>query len=122
MTDIFQAAEKEKYDSPVHKANAIKSAMMQEFFSIQANVDLLTPHQKSSIEDYLKMTKLGKEEKAQAIFENVFEPALSMVKATKKAEELVRARNGYGNSNDMETNYKNKIMQLSGARYLRKGV
>lgn len=118
MGEIFKAAEKESYDSAVDKSNAIKAAMIQSFFKVQANIDILTPNQKTNLEDYLKLTKNGKEERAQLLFDNVFEPALLMVKSVKKAEEISRAKNGFGSSSSQDQAYKEKMMNLSKSHYL----
>lgn len=118
MGEIFKAAEKETYDSAVEKASAIKAAMIQSFFKVEANIKVLTENQKESLEDYLKLTKNGKEERAQQIFENVFEPAMAMIKNIKKAEEIGRAKNGFGSSSDQQNAYKNKLLGLSKGHYL----
>ncbi len=115
VADIFKSAEKENYSNAIEKDAAIKSGIVQSFFGIQANVDLLTPGLKSSLDDYLKLTKTGKQEKAQAIYDGVFEPAFEMLKRIKKAEALNK---GFGNEGDEETAYKNKMMKLSRSHYL----
>ncbi len=114
ISDIFTAAEKEKYDSAVDKASAIKAGIIKEFFSVQANVDLLTPGLKSSLDDYLKLTNTGKQEKAQAIYDGIFEPAFEMLKRVKKAEALGK---GFGGQGDGDMAYKNKMMKLSKEHY-----
>ena len=48
----------------------------------------MTPGLKSNLEEYLKLTKNGKQEKAQAIYETIFEPAFEMLRRVKKAEAL----------------------------------
>lgn len=113
---LFNAAEKETYGSAIEKAQALKAGIIQSFFSIQANVDLLTPGLKSALEDYLKLTKNGKQERAQSIYDNVFEPAFEMLKRVKKAEQL-RAT-GSTEGTDSETAYKNRMMALSKKHYL----
>ncbi len=118
ISDIFKLAEREKYDSPIHKANATKAAIVQSFFSIQDNEDLLTPSQKSSLADYLKLTKNGKEEKAREIYDNLFEPALNSLKRIKKAEELNRSKYGYKSDSKGDSQYKEKLMGLSRKHYL----
>ncbi len=118
ISDIFKLAEREKYDSPVHKANATKAAIIQSFFSQQENEDLLTPSQKSSLADYLKLTKNGKEEKAREIYDNLFEPALNSLKRIKKAEELNRSKYGYKSDSKGDSQYKEKLMGLSRKHYL----
>jgi hypothetical protein len=116
VKDLFTTADKETYDSPIQKSNEIKSGLIQEFFAVQANHDLLTVSQKQALADFLKLTKDGKSEKAKAVFDNIFEPALEILKATKKAEEVQRARNGYGDDSDKA--YKEKLMNHSQKHYL----
>jgi hypothetical protein len=74
VEDIFTQANKETYDSPIEKDAALKSGIVQSFFSVQDNLDLLTPGLKNQVEDYLKLTKNGKQEKAQHVYESIFEP------------------------------------------------
>lgn len=119
LTELFKAADKETYDSPVQKANAIKAEVMRSFFNVQANMDVLTPSMKQTLEDYLKLTKNGREEKANVVFENVFEPALAMVKNQKKAEEIQRARMGHGTPSDADSAMKEKLRNIGKKHYLR---
>jgi hypothetical protein len=116
--EIFQAAEKEKYESAIEKANATKAAVIQSFFTQQVNVDLLTDNQKLILSDYLKLTKNAKEEKAKDIYENLFEPALGMLKRVKKAEELGRNKMGFRDGSKGDTQYKEKLMNLSRKHFL----
>jgi hypothetical protein len=115
VADIFKAAEKETYSNAIEKDEALKSGLIQTFFSVQANVDLLTPGLKSQLDDYLKLTKTGKQEKAQQIYDSIFEPAFEMLRREKKAEEL---RKGYGTSSSTDDDYKKKLMGLSRKHYL----
>ncbi len=118
MTEIFAQAEKEKYDSPIDKANDTKSALIQSFFKIQANIDFLTPNQKSDIDDYLKLSKAGKSEKADEVYRNVFEPALSLLKQIKKVEELAKLRNGHSSPDDTDKMLTNKLIAASKSHHL----
>jgi len=118
MADIFSAAEKESYDSPIEKANATKSALIQSFFSLQANVDLLTPSQRDAIEDFNKLTKKGKEEKAQDVYQNIFEPTLGMIKQIKKAEEVGKSKGHYPNESEADAAYREKLMSGSKKHFL----
>lgn len=113
--EIFKAADKEKYSSAIEKDAAIKAGIVQSFFAVQANVDLLTPGLKSQLDDYLALTKNGKQEQAQKIYDNIFEPAFEMLKRIKKAEALNK---GYGSNTDADTAYKNRLMGLSRKHYL----
>lgn len=107
---ILRQAEKENYDTASEKANAIKVGIIGAFFTVQANVDMLTSAQKSQLEDFQKLTKNGKEEKAEHIFENIFEPALETFKKIKKAEELGKSRAGMTGGSSTENEYKNRLM------------
>lgn len=113
IADIFKSAEAEKFDTAIEKDAAIKAGIIQSFFSIQANLDLLTPGLKSSLEDYLKLTKTGKQDKAQQIYDSIFEPAFEMLKRVKKAEALQK---GHGTGSDDA--YKQKLMAGSKKHYL----
>lgn len=115
ITEIFKAAEKETYESAIEKANAIKSSIIQSFFSTQANLDLLTPGLKTTLEDYLKLTKNGKQDKAQHIYDTIFEPSLEMLRRVKKAEALNK---GHGNATEGDDAYKTKMINLSRKHYL----
>ncbi len=113
---IFSAAAKESYDDEVQKASAIKSGVVQSFFKVQENLDLLTSSQKIVLEDWLKLTKTGREEKAQAIYDSIFEPSFEMLKRLKKAATLQQS--GARNSDDAETAYKTKLISGSKKHYL----
>jgi hypothetical protein len=115
VTDIFSQAEKETFADAIEKDSAIKSGLIQAFFQVQANVDLLTPGQKAQLDSYLKLTKNGKQDKAQEMYDMIFEPAFEMLKRVKRAEALGK---GYGGGTDADTAYKNKMMSLSKKHYL----
>ncbi len=111
--DIFKAAQKENYADQTEKADALKAGVIQSFFAVQANVDLLTSGQKRTLDDYLKLTKTGKQDKAQAVYEMIFEPAFELLKREKKAEAL---RKGHGTGSDDA--YKARLMKGSRQHYL----
>lgn len=116
IKDLFDTADKESWDSPVQKASEIKSGIVQEFFAVQQNHDLLTAAQKGALADYLKLTKDGKRDKAQNIYDSIFEPALERLRDAKKAEQVNRARNGYGDDSDQS--YREKLITGSRKHYL----
>ncbi len=118
IPEILRAAEKEKYDTAGEKASAVKSAFIQSFFGVQAHVDLLTTSQKATLDDYLKMTKNAKTEKAEAVYENIFEPALETLKKVKKAEELGKSRLGFASGSKVEDGYKQRLIAGSRKTYL----
>jgi hypothetical protein len=116
--DIFAVAGKEKYESPIDKANATKAAVIQSFFSLQANVDLMTNSQRSTLDDYLKLTKKGREEKAPQVFENIFEPTLEMIKKIKKAEEVSKGKSGAVGGSNIDNDYKDRLINGSRKHFL----
>ncbi len=118
IPELLKAAEKEKYDTAQEKAGVIKTAFIEAFFAVQAHVDLLTATQKTALDDYLKLTKNGKQVKAADIYENLFEPALETLKKVKKAEELGKARSGYASSSKVEDGYKQRLIDGSQKAYL----
>lgn len=120
--EILKTAEKETYDSAIEKAGAMKSAFIQAFFSVQENVDALTASQKTQLDDFLKLTKTGKEAKAASIYENIFEPALETLRKVKKAVELGKARNGFATGNAVQDGYKQRLMKIHKSNANEKGV
>lgn len=118
IEDLIKHSEKEKYDSQKQKADALKSEIIVAYFEVQANLDYLTVSQKAAVDDYLKMTKNGKESKANHLWESIFEPTIEMAKRVKKAEEISRAKQGYGSHTDTETAYKERLMTGSRKHYL----
>lgn len=118
---LLKRANEKKYDSQNEKASAIKVAFIEEFFIVQANVELLTHSQKSQLEDFLKLTENGKKQRSNHIFENLFEPALETLKKVKKAEELGKARSGFASSSKAEDKYKEKLIAHSQKALLHKG-
>lgn len=119
VADLLRVVETENYDSKISKANAIKSGLIQSFFKVQANVELLTPAQKSLVEDYLKLTNTGKEEQASDVYDRALEPALELMKRVKRAEELAKAKNGMGVHTSGEKNYIDRLIKGSQSKYLK---
>lgn len=115
---IVTQADKETYDNATAKASAVKSAIIQEYFAVQSNLDQITPAQKIQLDDYLKLTKTGKEQRAADIYENIFEPALETVRRVKKAEEVGRSRTGFGVSTESSTAYKDKLVAIARKTHL----
>jgi hypothetical protein len=118
VQDLFTKTDKEKFDTPIQKAQNLKAGIMQSFFSVQSNLDLLTATQKKNVEDFFKLSQNGREQKADTLFENVFEPTVEMLKRVKRAEELAKAKAGYGTSGDAESAYKQKLVNMAKKRYL----
>lgn len=118
IAGIIEASKKENYDSSVQKANNIKASVIKSFFSVQENVDLLTTGQKNNLDNYLGLTKNAREEKAEFIYENIFEPALQMKIKFEKAKELNRSTNGQTDGTDQDKEYANRLMKSSQAAHL----
>lgn len=116
--EILSTAEKERYDSALDKANALRAAFIQAFFSVEANKNALTTNQKSTLEDFLKLTRDGRESKAEGIYENVFEPALETLKKIKKAEEVGKSRSGFASGGTVENDYKARLIKNSRKAHL----
>ena len=119
MSDIFKVADKESFDSPIHKANAVKDGLIHSFFSQQSNLDLLTESQKEDLADFQKLTKNGRESKASEVYKNLFEPALESLKRVKKAEELTKSRQGLNPGSDSEQAYKDKLSKMAEKKFFR---
>lgn len=112
---IFEAAEKETYANAVEKDAAIKSGLIQAFFEVQSNTDLLTASQKISLDEYLKLTNTSKQDQAQSMYDSIFEPTFEMLKRIKKAETLNK---GFGSGGSFDDDYKNKLITGSKKHYL----
>lgn len=119
VAELVKAAKSETYNNAVSEAAAIKKAILDSFFSIQSNVDLLTESQKRQLDDYKKLTKEAKESQAPVLYTNLFEPSLQMLRRLKTAEELNRSREGIPTSN-AEAAYKRKLIEAAERKYIRK--
>ena len=119
VENVMKVAEKENYDSAAERANAVRAGLVAAFFAQQSNLDLLTSGQKAQLEDFNKLTKKGREEKAQQIYENIFEPALATLRKVKKAEELGKANAGFAKASDVESQYKERLMKMARKTYLK---
>lgn len=112
---VFAQADKEKYDSAIDKANAIKVEIVKEFFAVQANLDLLTQTQKNEVEDFLKLTKNSKQDRIENIYAMVFEPTLETLRKIEKAKQL---QIDPKNQSDSEKAFTDRMHKLSKAHYL----
>lgn len=114
---IVAQAEKESYDSASAKAGAVKAGIIQSFFALKDNVELLSAAQKAQLDEFLKFTKNVKEERAETLYDNVLEPALEILKRVKKAKELALSEQGINPGNGVEDAYVKKIVKFSRAGY-----
>lgn len=115
IESIFVQAEKQNYDSAIQKANAIKSAIISEVFVVKEWVEHLTGPQKIEVENFLKLTNNGKQERVENIYSMIFEPTLEMVRKIEKAKQL---NNGAKNQTDGEKALAERMMKLSKKHYL----
>lgn len=112
---IFAEADKEKYDSAIEKANAIKVGVVSEFFAVQANHDLLTSSQKVQLEEFLKLTKNGKQERVESVYAMIFEPTLEMLRRMEKAKQV---NSGQKAQTDTEKQMVERMIKQSKKHYL----
>lgn len=108
---IVELAEKENYSSQREKSGAIKSAIIQAFFEVQENYNLLTSSQKLAVDSYLKLTKNGREAKANQAFTNLLEPALNTLQQVKKASDVNKVNGGKRSLNEGQSAYKDKLQE-----------
>ncbi len=113
IASVFETHSKEKYDSAIQKDGAIKAAIVQEFFSVEDNLKLLTSGPKSQVDDYLKLSKAAKEQKGHEMFINVFEPALEQARAITKARAIQK-----GHADGSDDAYKARMIEASKKHYL----
>lgn len=111
---IMAQAAKETYADGIEQASVLKVSIVSEFFSQQANLDLLTDAQKESLDEWRKLTKTDKQARVQQIYDNVFEPTFEALKRQKKAEALNK---GFGESTASEDAYKEKMREISKKHY-----
>lgn len=112
---LFAQAEKENYGSAIEKANAIKVGIVSEFFAVQANHDLLTAGQKNQLDDFLKLTKTGKQDRIESIYSMIFEPTLETLRKVEKAKQV---HSGGKDQTDSEKMYADKMIKMSKKHYL----
>jgi hypothetical protein len=117
IEDVVRLAESENYDTPAAKASAVRDSIISTFFKIQANRDTLTDWQRETLDNYLKLTKAGRETESAKIFATVFEPSFAMVKNIKAQEERSRASHGYMTGSEADIAYQKKLIEHSSKRY-----
>jgi hypothetical protein len=115
---IVEQANKETYNSQIERANAIKSGLIQSFFAYKENVELLTASQKEQLEDFLKLAKNNKEERAEFLYDNVFDPAFQTLKRVRKATELAMANNGRKPGDSIADAHVQRMIKISRKAYL----
>lgn len=111
---LIEQAEKENYPGIVEKDRAIKAGIISEYFAVQSNIDSLTPAQKIVIAEYMKLIKNVREERAQEVYDSVFEPHFLMVKGIEKAKQISR---GEHDTSDGVASYAKRLEKASKDHY-----
>lgn len=115
VESILAAAEKENYGSTIQKAAAVKEAIVLEFFGHQANLDLLTASQKSTFDEFKGLTKDKRIERAQQVYDSIFEPTFETLKKVKRAEQVGK---GFKDESTGEQAYKEKRLKMARKQHL----
>lgn len=119
IPDIVRAASAERYETAAEKAAAVKRAIIESYFAVQANVDCLTETQKRELDDYQRLTVKGRTDRAAVIYSTLFEPTLEMNRRIRKAEELARGSRGVP-ANSAVAEYHKKLIEASNRKYAHK--
>jgi hypothetical protein len=115
VESILAAAEKENYGSTIQKASAVKEAIVLEFFGHQVNLDLLTASQKSTFDEFKGLTKDKRIERAQQVYDSIFEPTFETLKKVKRAEQVSK---GFKDETQGEQAYKDKRLKMARKQHL----
>lgn len=117
IENVAKTVGSQVYETQHQKANAIRAAFVEGFFSVQDNLELLTEIQKEQFKDFLKLTVSAKQGKAEEVYQNLFEPAVGMQKKIRKAEELARAKAGFSSGSSTEDEYVKRMGKISRKNY-----
>lgn len=112
---IFEAAEKENYGNATEKASAIKVGIISEFFALEENMSHLTGPQKLKVEEFKKLTKTDKQERAGVIWDEIFEPTFETIKKVKRAQQIAA---GQKDQSDGEKALADRMAKMSRKHYL----
>lgn len=112
---IFDQAEKENYATASEKASAIKVGIISEFFALDENMNHLTGPQKLKVEEFKKLHKTDKQERAGILWDEIFEPTFETLKKVKRAQQMSQ---GEKNQTDKEKALTEKWMKNSKKHYL----
>lgn len=112
---IFEAADKENYGSATEKAAAVKVGIISEFFALEENMSHLTGPQKLKVEEFKKLTKTDKQERAGVIWDEIFEPTFETLKKVKRAQTMAA---GQKDQSDGEKALADRMAKMSRKHYL----
>lgn len=112
IKSIIDLAAKRDYPNAIEKANELRSAILNTFFSKQANIDaLVTESFKKKATEFLALTTIKRNELSEEYW-NLLELAVENIKKEKKHEELLKKGKGEYTGSDAEEKYDKKIFGL----------
>lgn len=115
INDLIVQADKENFNSEIEKSKALKVGIINQFYALQSNLDLLTDTQKKVLDEFKALTKAERELRVQSIYENIFEPSFHALRNAKRAEKISK---GLGDSDEKHSAYVQKMIQLSKKKYI----
>lgn len=78
-------------------------------------MDLLTSTQKNEVEEFLKLTKNGKQDRIENMYAMIFEPTLETLRKVEKAKQVNLETK---DQTDGEKAYVDRMMNLSKKHYM----
>lgn len=115
IAGVVEIASKESYKDSIEKARGLKDVIVKEFFKVQSNLDHLTQSQRSKLDQFLDMTKNGRAEQVTQIYDELFEPTLSLVRKI----EGYKVRSDGKSKNSEENGIKSKLIEVGKKSYLK---
>jgi hypothetical protein len=116
---VFAQAAKENYGSAIEKVAAMKTAIVSEFFAVQANLVQLTESQKISVAEFKALTKNDKQDRVAQIYDSIFEPTFEGLKRLEKAKQVSL---GLADPNNAEASYTKRMIELSKKKNLKEKI
>lgn len=113
LASVVEVANKENFANSTERARELKGAIVKEFFSVESNVKHLTDSQKARLDFFLTQTKNGRAEQITAIWDDLFEPTLELVRKIKSFEEKSSGKV------KSDSGIKNKFMEVGKKSYLK---
>lgn len=115
ISDLQVQADKEKFNSEVEKSKEIKVGIVNQFYALQSNLDLLTEGQKKTLDDFKALTKAERELRVESIYENIFEPSFQSLKNIERAKKISK---GHAEGDDKHSDYVQKMIEMSTKKYI----
>ncbi|MDR2426833.1 MAG: hypothetical protein LBD46_06635 [Endomicrobium sp.] len=116
VINIIELSKGRNYDTGIEKANELRSAILNKYFSVQSNIDALrTESFKKKATEFLALTQIKRNELSDEYWE-LFELSVENIRRDKKQAELVKAENGI-ETNDFQKKYKEKLAEQANEYY-----